>query len=122
MNTASPSTDGAPTLKPPAILTFHISLPVLASSAHTVPCQSPKYATPPATVGVPDTPVRPSLDQLWAKRVTLRRVTFSSVGFSRVFARSCPYTGQFLPSGSALSTGTAKAPAVLVAIAARSAI
>ena len=77
-------------MKPPGTLAFQTSWPVSASSAQSVPFQSPKYAIPPATVGVPVTPTSPSFDQLLVSFVTVVAVIWVSFGFSLVFERSWP--------------------------------
>ena len=75
-------------MNPPGIAVCHTSAPVAALTAQSVPFQSPKYATPSATAGVPDTPVRPSLDHDFVSVATLRAVIFVAVAAKPVLERS----------------------------------
>jgi hypothetical protein len=81
-------------MKPPGIGVCQTSSPVWALTAHSMPFQSPKYATPPTTAGVPDTPLIPSFDHAFVSFWAVAAVILCSFGLKRVLARSCAYTGQ----------------------------
>src|SRR5437868_4380811 len=102
MYTLVSSTAGASTMKPPGMGVCQISTPVSACTAQTTPVQSPKYATPATTAGVPETPVRSSFSQLFVSFATLAAVIVVSDTFVRVFDRSCPYAAHSAPDESAL--------------------
>ena len=72
-------------MKPPPIAVLQIFSPVRVSTAQTVPVQSPKYARWPSTVGVPETPTNPSIDQSFASCPTVSRLMVRSRAFVRVF-------------------------------------
>src|SRR3954447_14136589 len=101
MNTPSAVTAGPPTMKPPAMGVCHTSLPVVASTAHTTPFQSPKYATPPTTAGVPLTPTKPSSSQLFVRVATFAAVIDVPITLVRVLDGSCMYPAHSSPDESA---------------------
>src|SRR5438552_17280022 len=81
-------------MKPRGSGVCQTSSPLWALTAHSMPFQSPKYATPPTTAGVPDTPLIPSFDHAFVSLWAVAAVILCSFGLKRVLARSWAYTGQ----------------------------
>src|SRR5262245_8323469 len=90
--TRSPATS-AEGLRAEPSCRLQISVPSLVRRAWNTPLQSPKYATPSTTTGVPVTAESPSTCQRGASRATLSGEMCVSAGFVRLFCSSWFGTG-----------------------------
>src|SRR5262245_58386196 len=110
--TRSPATSADGLMAEPSCR-VQISVPSLVRSAWNTPLQSPKYTTPPTTMGVPVTAESPSTCHRGARRATLSGAICVSAGFVRLFCLSWFGTGHSSPtehSGSEPPASAAAAP------------